>query len=451
MRGTPLVAGVMLAALAPGPASAGGVSLPTRGVRALGLGGAFVAGAEGANAFWYNPSRLDDSLLEAEVGLVYLAARYTAIEGLQAGVTAENDGRPLPNPTFGLIYRLNDLLSVGVAAYAPYSGFERFSETGPQRYALVESDRTTMLHLAAGASVRLGRFRIGATIQNVMAHLRQRIVLSGYTGLFGHPEDPELDILEELELEDQLNLTGNLGASFDAGPITLGATVQLPYEVSGDAAFRVRIPSSIFFDSMEVEGDTVHLAVPFPLAVRGGVLWRVLPDLFVEASVSWENWSVQQELRIDPRGRIQLHGVPGIGDYAMPPMVIDRRMRDTVSVHLGSDLQVTGGLHLRGGIFYEPSAFGDATFSVAQLDGDKVGLALGASYALGPMRFDLAGSHVLQGTREVTSSELRQLNPTNPEQAIVVGNGTYQSSFWVAGLGVTWHIGGGVGSAAELR
>jgi hypothetical protein len=298
-----------------------------------------------------------------------------------------------------------------------------------------------MLHLAAGLALRFGKFRIGATVQNVMAHLRQRIVLSGYTGLFVHPEDRELDILEEVELEDQLNLTGNIGASFDLGPVTLGATVQLPYKISGDAAFRVRLPSSVFFDSMEIEGDTVLLEVPFPLAVRGGALWHVNPRWTLEVAFNYENWSIQDKLVIDPRGNIKLHGVPGIGDYDLPPLVIDRRMKDTVSVHLGTDVEVIEGLHVRGGGFYEPSAFGDETFSVAQLDDDKIGLALGASYDLGPVRFDLAVSRVFQGAREVTDSELRQLNPTNPDQAIIVGNGSYESNYWLGGLGVTWHIG----------
>ncbi|MCK6548036.1 outer membrane protein transport protein [Myxococcota bacterium] len=427
--------------LTPALAHAGGVALPSRGVRATSMGGAFVAGADGVNALWANPANLDESVLGLEGGLVLLSASYTASWGDQAGVTVENEGRPIPNPTIGFTYRINDLLSVGVGAFAPYSGFTRFDEAGPQRYALVESDKTTLLYLAGGAALRFGQFRIGGSVQNVLAHVKQRLVLSGYTGLFGWESDPTLDILQELDLEDNANVTGNVGASFDAGPVTIGAAVQLPYTVSGDAKFRIRLPSSVFFDSMRVEGDTVFVEVPFPVMIRGGVLWRVTPALSLEAAVNWENWSIQDALEIDAGGRIKLFDVPGIGDYDLPALVIDRRMKDTLSVHLGADWALSDALHLRGGLFFEPSSFPDETFSVAQLDDDKLGLALGAAFDLGPIRLDVAVSHVIQGTREITTSELRQLNPTNPDQTIVIGNGTYTSSFWVAGLGASWRIG----------
>jgi hypothetical protein len=77
---------------------------------------------------------------------------------------------------------------------------------------------------------------------------------------------------------------------------------------------------------------------------------------------------------------------------------------------------------------------------VAQLDDDKIGIGLGASFEAAGFRFDLAASRVFQGTRIINRSEVRQLNPTNPEQAIVVGNGTYDSNYWVIGAGVEYQF-----------
>lgn len=424
-----------------GSARAGGISLPIRGVRALSMGGAYVAGADGVNALWYNPARIDETTLGLEVGVVALSAGFTPSGGEQAGLRVANEAGVVPNPTLGFILHVTDMLSIGVGAYAPYAGHGRFDETGPQRYSLVDNDQSTIFYLDAGAALRFGRFRIGGGLQNVSAHLKQRVVLSGYSGIFGNPEDPELDILEEIELQDPINLTGNIGASFDAGPLTLALAVQLPYRIAGQADFRVRLPSSVFFDSMEVDGSKVDLEIPFPLAVRGGAAWRISPRFGMEVAVNYENWSVQDKITIDPGDRIMLHGVPAIGDYRLPPLVIDRRMKDTISLHIGADYQILSSLHLRTGMFYEPSAFGDETFSVAQLDDDKVGIALGASYDAGLFRFDVGFSRVLQGTREITASEIKQLNPTNPDQAIVVGNGTYDSNYWVGGAGVSCRFG----------
>lgn len=49
---------------------------------------------------------------------------------------------------------------------------------------------------------------------------------------------------------------------------------------------------------------------------------------------------MQDQLIIDPKGRITLRDVPGIGDDEMGPLVVDRRMKDTLSLHLGGDYAV---------------------------------------------------------------------------------------------------------------
>ena len=49
-------------------------------------------------------------------------------------------------------------------------------------------------------------------------------------------------------------------------------------------------------------------------------------------------------------------------------LTTQREMRNTVSFHLGGDALVAERFHVRGGVFYEPLAFGDQTFSVAVPD-----------------------------------------------------------------------------------
>ncbi len=420
------------------PAFAGGAWTPVRGVRALSVGGAYVAGAEGTNALWYNPSRLDATGATIEMAGVFLNGSFTTPEG----EIAQNQGRALPNPTVGGVFRVNEMLSLAAGAYAPYSPQLGFDEDGPQRYSLVQSDRITMLYMHVAAALRLDGFRIGGGIQNVNFHLRQRSTLSGYTGLFGQPKDKEFDILTELDMNDPFQLTGNVGMSVDWGPLTFGAALQLPYTMGGQAQFRVRLGTSVFFDPIKVEGDSVDFEVPFPMMIRSGLQWRVNEDLNMELAFNWEDWSIQDELVIDPKGRIKLTGVPGIGDYDMGKLVVDRRMKDTYSVHLGGDYQVIKDLHLRSGIYYETSSFDDVTYSVAQLDGRKLSLAGGLAYKVAGLRIDAALSYVRQFERNITNSELVQVNPTNPDQGVVIGNGLHNSHMWIAGLGVAWELGG---------
>ncbi|MBI4822204.1 MAG: outer membrane protein transport protein [Deltaproteobacteria bacterium] len=415
-------------------ASAGGYTLPVHGVRALGVGGALVVGAEGADALWYNPSRLEGHSVSLEAALITLNAKYT-----RDSEVAENSASPVPNPTLGGSFQLGDRLTLGLGAYAPWGAQYTFSETGPQRYSLVDNASSTFLVIELAAALKIGdNLHIGAGLQNVVSHIRQRLVLSGYTGLFGYPEDPTLDVLNEIELQDPFTPSANVGVSYEAGPVGFGLAVQLPYTISGDADFRARLPSSVFFDPTTIEGDKAHMEIDFPLMVRAGVRWQVIDRFSVEAAAAYENWSVQEQIVSDTQGRVVLKDVPGIGDYVMKKIVIDRRMKDTVSFHLGIDGEVIERLHLRAGAFYEPSSFGDETFSVSLLDDDKVGLGFGASWSVGPIRVDFALANVFQGTREVSNSELEQINPTNPDQAVVIGNGTYETSFFVVGLGVSW-------------
>ena len=422
-----------LALLAPGTVHAAGTQLPMHGVRAIGVGGAMTAGATGMDAFWHNPSLLDETTVGLSVSFVNLQASYARNDQL-----VENEATPVPNPSLGAIWQATEQLSVGLAAYAPMGAQYKFPETGPQRYALVENDKSTVLFIHLAAAYRLGGFSFGGGLQVVNAHVRQRSVLSGYSGLFGYEEDPELDVLSELELKDPFTLTGNAGVSYTFETLTVGASVQFPYTLSGDASFRNRLPSSVFFDAAGIDGDQAYLEVPHPWTVRAGAQWRPLERLQLEAALKWEDWSTQQRLVLDPQGRITLHGVPAIGDYIMKPIVVDRRMRDTFSLHFGVDGEVVTGLHLRGGVFWEQSAFSDETFTVAVFDDEKIGASAGASWHWYKFRFDVAVSRVFQGTREIDNSEFKQVNPTNAGQAAVVGDGTYRSAFWVGGAGVAW-------------
>ena len=60
---------------------------------------------------------------------------------------------------------------------------------------------------------------------------------------------------------------------------------------------------------------------------------------------------------------------------------------------------------------------------------------------------DASVARVFQGTRVVSTSELRQVNPTNPTQADVIGNGTYESGYWMGGLSVAFLPGWGASTA----
>src|SRR5688500_10348533 len=87
------------------PAAAGGMVLPVRGVRTLERGGAFVAGADDADALWQNPAGLahGDGLgtrqLMFDIAIVYQPVTYTRIDtagSAQAPIENQQPGSPVP-------------------------------------------------------------------------------------------------------------------------------------------------------------------------------------------------------------------------------------------------------------------------------------------------------------------------------------------------------------------
>ena len=55
-------------------------------------------------------------------------------------------------------------------------------------------------------------------------------------------------------------------------------------------------------------------------------------------------------------------------------------------------------------------------------------ISIGGGLILGPVRLDLAYSHIFFADRTVTNSQSFQLNPIQPALAVPVGNGRYTIS-----------------------
>jgi len=125
-RFLPLALGFALAAsLIPQHASAGGFYLTDRGVQAMAQGGAFVAGATGAEALWYNPAGLGGSnrSLRFEGMATFLNASFTRIDdGGTTRPTATLKQPFLPIPLLGGTENFGSKSwTLGAALYAPNS------------------------------------------------------------------------------------------------------------------------------------------------------------------------------------------------------------------------------------------------------------------------------------------------------------------------------------------
>ncbi|MCA9677352.1 MAG: outer membrane protein transport protein [Kofleriaceae bacterium] len=459
-RGAALAAAALV--LAPATAWAGGMTLHTRGVRPTARGGAFVAGADDVGAMWFNPAGLahlagtpdgvdDDDRGSTEVlvdaTFVQQSGEYDRIDsGGNPQGTVSNEAAGLPIPTMAAGFDLGDqgVLAVGVGA--PFAGLMKFPEDGAQRYSLVDMSQSLIVQLMVGVGWKLGdHIRIGATVQDWVQSLTQRVVVSGCPGqTLCAPENPEFDSLVEVSQNDFFNPSGSLGVQLDAGDkVTFGAAFQAPIKMSGGATLRTRLPSSGFYQGASVVGEDATVSYTLPATMRLAVEIKPTPQWRVELAGDVELWSEHKEIRIVPKD-VRIENAAGVGTYELGPMAVPRNFDNSYAVSLGVEGQPVKLLPLRilAGYTFETAAAPDAYLSVLTFDGQKHMGTLGAGYRIGRYTFDAMVGVVKVADRTVTpdvgvSPQLTPVrDPTDEPLEVYVNWGTYRTSWLMAGAGV---------------
>lgn len=443
-----LLAAALIAA-ATAPALAGGMYLPTRGVRPTARAGAFVAGADDVSSLWFNPAGLGHLRRPAilgDAGFVSQSIDYDRIDsGGNPQPTAENQAPGLPVPSLGYAHPVGDRVVIGLGVWAPYAGLARFDADGPQRYSSVDMSKSLLATVGVGVAVRVSpRLRVGLTVQDHVAALTSDIVLSGCPGqTVCAPEDPEFDSLNRIEQRSYFQPSGSVGVQFDATrTVTIGAAVQLPVAIGGAGRLYSRLPSSGFFDGASVEGDRADISMTLPAAIRAGV--EVRPGRWrIEAAIDAELWSAHDEVLIEPKG-VRIVNAPGVGTYEFGPIHIPREYQTSIAASLGVEGQpsATVPLAVRAGYAYETAAAPDAYLSALTVDGAKHLVAGGVGYRAGAWTIDatVAFATMPERTVDPTVGRAPQVNPIRDTSSmpleVFVNWGAYRSSWLVAGLGL---------------
>jgi len=438
-------------------ALAGGLMLPTRGVRPTARAGAFVAGADDLGALWFNPAGLvappppnpkhkSKKSFLLDVSYVDQSSTYRRIDSgnnVQEPVSDSAYGRPIPTLAVG--YRLSDKLSVAAGVLAPYAAVQSYPEDGPQRYSLIDSSETALVILEAAVGYRVSkRLRIGAGVQNMISELATTVVFSGCPQeVTCAPEDPEFDSLNKFSQLDLFAPSGVVGAQYDLSKgATAGVSFQFPFSISGTGDFQSRLPDSGFYDGATLVGDRGDLSLTLPPILRAGLELHPSQRLRVELAGSIEFWSVHDKITIDPRD-VRIENAPGLGTYEFSTINIDRDFQNSYAIALGGELALSRKLTLLGGYSFESSAVRKRTLSVLTIDGNKHLLSGGIDVGVGGWRVNATVAYVSVADRSVSPEDgrARQLTPLRDPQDVqavhaLVNWGDYSASWFVAGLGI---------------
>ena len=336
-RATLTAAAAIVAALAAtSDARAAGLYFSDRGVRPLGRGGAFVAGADDLGGIWYNPAGIVDApsglLLDAtwlhytsDFSRQALTTSSTGTAFVQSFPSVSGSTPVLPIPTIAGSYRFGDRdqYAVALGVYAPMTPVTTYPRTidsgtpAPQRYSLMSLDGSALVVAGAWFAWKpIEELRVGAGVQMLMGTFRSTVDFSACPpdNLVCAGEAPAYDAYSQLNVGPIFAPSGNFGATYvPMKLLRIGASVQAPFNVDAPAKVDVRLPTAVVFDSASQRGDDARVKFQLPPVLRLGVEVRPLDDahdLRIEVAYVREFWSVHQSIDVTP-SNIQLLNVTG--------------------------------------------------------------------------------------------------------------------------------------------
>jgi long-chain fatty acid transport protein len=455
-------------------AQAGGLYTSERGVRPLGRGGAFVAGADDLGAIAYNPAGIFDAgdQLLIDASFVLFSSEYarqallrqvdpntgeTVATYEQTFPSVEGSGAPLPIPTIAASFSPHEDWRIALGAYAPYSVLPSYPETvenipAPQRYSLVTLDGSLLAVVGGYVAWRpVKELRLGMGFEVLIGSFASRTYLSGCLPerFFCAPEDPRWDVAAEIQAAPIVSPSGNLGAiwEFSEG-WRLGGSFHLPYWIIAPATIHTRLPVAPVFRNATQEGDSATVEFQLPWEIRLGVEMRdVVPGLRVEVGADYHHWAIQDDLTVEPDG-IALTNLPGFPPkYELPSIAIQRNFQSTIAGRIGAeyDIHATPDVTVtpRLGFSYETSAVPPEYLSVLTLDTGKLMPSVGASVSFGGVRLDVVYAHQFNPavTVPIEEGKLEQTVPISanpPDNPDYINAGYYSWNVDVIGLGFAY-------------
>lgn len=457
-------------------ASAAGLYFPDRGVRPLGRGGAFVAGADDLGAISYNIAGTYDagSALFLDAAWVNFASEYTrqaivrqvdpntqetVSEFVQTYPTVNGATPFLPIPTLAVSFQPHPQWVISLGAWAPYAGLPSYPETvqgkpAPQRYSLISLNGSALAFVGAGAAFAPNKeWRFGLAAGVLAGSFASTVNFTGCVPerFFCANEDPQWDVLAELKAAPIIAPTGELGAIWIPAPwIRAGISGQLPVFVRAGATVRTRLPSAPVFENAEQDGQDAELSFDLPWNIRAGVELRLIDNLRIEVGGGFEQWSMHNKIRLDPKG-IALKNIAAFPEtYLLPTIDLPRNFQDTFSVRAGGEYALKLAdldWQVRAGVSYESSAVPNDYLHVLTIDSDKVSASLGVSVQIGKVRLDAAYGHVFFVDRTVDprNAKIAQVAPVTsnpPEYPNYINGGSYSMRGDIVGLGITYQLSG---------
>jgi long-chain fatty acid transport protein len=408
-------------ALAVAPAAwAGGFAVPDQTAQAMGLGGAFVARASGADSFQSNVAGLAFAERTGFVlggGARLFRTDFTGDDPYPGALATETQRwAPPALPVFGYAQPLRERVVLGVGLSTPFD--LRTSWDLPSSFSgrfIAQSASLRAYAVSPSLAIRLAdRLAVGGSVDVYSTRFLLDRRLAAVNPFTQHRVDgASLHVASDTitALSFRAGLLARPTESFSFG---LAYRHGVSFDLTGTGAV-TRLSTGVV--QLDNSLATVYpgSAVPFTEAVTlpwvgsAGVAYSGT-DWTLAAQIDVENWGSFGSLAIN------------FPDAPALTTVVARGFKSTYALRVGIERRLNRAWTLRGGYSYETTPVSaNESLSPAFIDASRHGIAVGFTVRAGAWRIDAAPGLMLYGDRATLGGSPEGFNGTYKSQVPVFG------------------------------
>ncbi len=354
---------ILLLAAGSGVASANAFNINEADATATGRGDAVIASDNSPASISYNPGgvAVADGVNALLSGTLVSASGSFTDTG---GTKTTTDSGPAVLPSAFVTAKVHDMVAVGVGFYLPFGLAISWPSSSPQN-EIIENQSLRTYFISPVVGVNLDKFvpglSIGGGVDIVPATVElKKAIIFGETQGQAHLGGTAVGI------------GGRVGVMYRPGPLpalSVGlmyrSQVNLDFKGTGDfdidPTLRQMLPP---------DGD-ISTSIALPMSIAGGVSYRPMPNLELEANAIWMNWSKFKSLVIK------------LPDATNSTVAED--YKDTTTFRIGAEYKLPAlRAAVRAGYIYDPTPIPTTTLTAQLPDANRNVVSVGGSYAITP-------------------------------------------------------------------
>ena len=455
MRG---VVGILLLCAVSVGVMASGTLIYEQSAAAAAQAGAVVARPNDATAVFYNPAGLAfQKNADLQFNMTYINADVKYESPSMGNFKDNAKNFFLPAVYFSM--PINDRVSFGIMANAPYDLATDWSGNFPGRWASRHAKIVTM-NVRPVLAFKLDdhhAFSIGADYYDSQLDLYRSVNTSALSTAINPnrypspPYPPGIPYYAPSEGRLMTHLRNqawgwNVGYMYKNDPFSLGLfySSKAKFNYSGHTSIRSSAaigPLAAYFpgEGTKLSLDSVPASARFGFAYSGN-------PLQVEFDVTWTQWSSWSKSMAHFSNPTSYSGVPLVADEEF---VFD--WKDTWCYRLGFTYTVNPNWDLRWGLLYDQAPVPDKTLSPVLPDANRWSVQFGTGYHKGAFNLDWYVMYLKFSDANITSSNMYRYGSTGlpdvylpgqgqiyPTSYPITPDGKYVGTAWLSGIQMGW-------------